>query len=127
MEQTRQALARTGLANSPFGQEILAGQNMTGNDQIANIGPNMASNFINMAPSVGLDAAGLGTASSAAGLDTRTHGNYTPSFMDSVMSGLQTGSSMGFGMDSSGGLGGSSSGGPLFGFDPSGWAAGGLA
>lgn len=95
MESTRQALARTGLANSPFGQEILAGQNMSGNDKIADIGPQIASNFINMAPGVGLDTGGLSAAGGAANLDTASHGNQTPSFMDSLMSGLQTGAEAG--------------------------------
>ena len=86
METTRQNLARAGLSGTSFAQAILGTQNQSNAGNIANIGPNVASSFIAGAPNIGLNASGLSTAASAAGLDTTT--TATPSSWSDFISTL---------------------------------------
>lgn len=89
--QTHDALARSGLLNSSFGEGILANLQQSGGQQIAGIPTDVASGFISQgAPAVeNLGNAGVGALGTAGGLDTNW--TQTPSFMDYMMQGMQAG------------------------------------
>jgi len=111
MESTRQALARANLGGSSFAQDILGEQGMRVNDQIADIGPDVASKFIAGAPGiVQLGEGGFGPAQSAAGLDIRNHATSTPSEWSTFMGGLMGGMSGGSSLSGLSGLGGGGGG-----------------
>jgi hypothetical protein len=79
MESTRQSLARLGLSDSPFAQDILASQNQRSNDTAASIAPDAASQIIGgIAGLVGLGQRGFGPMGEAAGLDTTTTSTQDP-------------------------------------------------
>ena len=63
MTDTQQALARAGLGNTSFAQDILSRERTSSADTIGNIGPSVASEFIGMAPGqTGQGISALGTA-----------------------------------------------------------------
>lgn len=98
MEATRQSLARLGLSDSPFAQDLIAQANQTANNEAASVAPDAASRIIAGIPGlIGEGQAGFSPMSTAAGLDTTS--TYTPSFWQLVaqsQGGTQgTGSSLG--------------------------------
>ena len=92
MEITRQNLARTGLSGTSFAQQILGTQGQSNSENIANVGPNVANQFVAGAPSIGLNSSGLDTAASAANLDSTQ--TFSPGFWALFNQGLQSGSSL---------------------------------
>ena len=114
-QETQQALARAGLANTSFGASILGNQNMAGRQATAAIPTNIASQFISAVP--GTASTGVGAASAAASANRSM--TSTPSFWDSLQQGLKTG------LDPGGVFGskGASSAGSAFGGSSGGTAA----
>ena len=83
-QDTQQALARAGLANTSFGAQILGNQEMQGAQKTAAIPTDIASQFISAVP--GTSGTGVSAASGAAQADRST--TYTPSFWDLFNQGL---------------------------------------
>ena len=77
-QDTQQALARAGLADTSFGAQILGNQKMQGAQNTAAIPGNIAGQFISAVP--GTARTGVSAASGAAQADRST--TYTPSFWD---------------------------------------------
>jgi len=93
MESTRQALARSNLGNTTFGQQILAELQQKGESDIAQIGPNAAMDFMKMAPNItgqGISATGAAGSLTRSGTDVST-----PSFWDIFIKSLQGGAMAG--------------------------------
>lgn len=84
LQTTQEALARSGLSGSSFGQQILAELSVKGGEDIASVEPNIAGEFIRGAPTVA--GQGIGALGSAGGF-TRTE-KTTPSFWDQFIAGL---------------------------------------
>jgi hypothetical protein len=84
-QQTQQALARAGLANTSFGAQILGNQEQAGAENTASVPTNIASQFISTVP--GTSNTGVGAASGAAAAN-RSY-TSTPSFWSSFMQGFQ--------------------------------------
>lgn len=81
-QTTHDSLARSNLAGTPFGQSILAQQEITGNQQIADIPTQYASNFVSLLPQyistlTGQGVTGLGGAASA---QTGLYGSYNNAY-----------------------------------------------
>lgn len=81
-QTTTDNLARTGLVGTPFGQSILAQQEITGNQQIADIPTNYAQSFINQIPNfvstmTGQGIQGQGQASSN---EVQLYGSYNNAY-----------------------------------------------
>lgn len=72
-ENTRQALARTGLGKSGFGQSMLADLGMQGENAVSQIPTNVASQFIAGIP--GLAGQGIGALGAAMGGNISSHGS----------------------------------------------------
>jgi hypothetical protein len=81
---TQEALARSGLSGSAFGQQILADLSMKGGEDIAAIGPNAAQQFISGAS--GVTGQGIGALGTAGGLTRKE--TSTKSFWDIFNEGL---------------------------------------
>lgn len=94
LTQLRQQLAASGLAGTSFGNALIEQEQMTGNSQVSQIGPNTAASLISSGvPTVaGIAGEGGSLAGTAAGLDTTTTQESTPSFIDSLLAGVNAGS-----------------------------------
>lgn len=89
-QDTQQALARAGLADTSFGAQILGNQKMQGAQNTAAIPGNIAGQFISAVP--GTASTGVGAAEGAAASNYSSSGrtSNTASFMDQLQQGVQT-------------------------------------
>lgn len=97
MNAIQNHLSQAGLANTSFGQQILAQVGTSQNQDIASIPTAIAQNFIKG----GVGAAsstigqGVGAMGTAGGLDTMSSGTQTQSEWSALLQGLQEGTSIG--------------------------------
>lgn len=88
-QNLRNQLAKSGLANSSFANQILGENEMSGTSQIANMPANITQDFLGRSiPTV--TGAGTGALGQAASLDTTS--KFTPGFWEMFMQGLQSAS-----------------------------------
>ncbi len=81
-QTTTDNLARTGLAGTPFGQSILAQQEMTGNQQIADIPTNYAQHFISQIPAfiTSMTGQGMQGQAGASQNETQLYSSYNNAY-----------------------------------------------
>jgi len=91
--QLRQRLAQSGLAGTPFAQNIMAQQQGTDNARTGAIPADATQAFISQAVPTVLNEgnAGIGALGTAGGLDINTKSTSTPSFWDTFMQGAGIG------------------------------------
>lgn len=93
-EMLRQQLATSGLSGSQFAQEILGGNQMQSGENISQIPTSITNDFLSRGvPTV----VGTGTSalSTAAGLNTSSTQQFTPSFWSMFLQGLQSAGQIG--------------------------------
>lgn len=78
MTDTQQALAKAGLGNTSFAQDILSRERSSSADSIAKIGPSVASEFIGMTP--GQTGQGIGALGTAAAFNNQSRFQQSGSY-----------------------------------------------